>query len=161
RTPLQSLDNRRKFAGGVVDGWRAYNISSDEQSGIGSWTAEELTQYLRTGHSLDRGSAFGPMALAVHLSFQKLTTSDVNALVEYIRSVPAVVTPDMPAPKLDPAPDNPSEGVVANADSHGADIYAGMCSGCHGWTGVNPYVPYTVLTGNRAVNDPTAANVAL
>jgi mono/diheme cytochrome c family protein len=36
-----------------------------------------------------------------------------------------------------------------------------MCSGCHAWTGVNSYVPHATLTGTRAVNDPTATNVAL
>ena len=29
RTPLQSLDNRRKFSGGLSEGWRAYNLTSD------------------------------------------------------------------------------------------------------------------------------------
>ena len=43
------------------------------------------------------------MALAVHLSFQKLTPSDVKAIVTYIRSVPPVSTPDLPAPKLEAA----------------------------------------------------------
>ena len=46
---------------------------SDQESGIGAWSAVDLEQYLKTGHSADRGSAFGPMAQAVHLSFQKLT----------------------------------------------------------------------------------------
>lgn len=160
RTPMQSLDNRRKFAGGVAEGWRAYNLSSDKESGIGSWTAEEMEQYLKTGHSQNRGSAFGPMAMAVHLSFQKLTDSDVSAIVEYVRSVPPVDTQDLPSPKFEPAPENPNAQVAEN-NQRGADIFAGVCSGCHGWTGVNDYIPYTTLTGNRSVNDPTATNVAL
>ena len=161
RTALQSLDNRRKFAGGMAEGWRAYNLSSDKESGIGTWTSEDLEPYLKTGHSMDRGSAFGPMAQAVHLSFQKLTASDVSAIVEYVRSVPPVDTHDLPAPKLQLASEKPSEGVVVAANPRGHDIYAGMCSGCHSWTGVNSYVPHTTLTGTRAVNDPTATNVAL
>ena len=31
---------------------------------------------------------------------------------------------------------------------------------CHGWTGVSPIIGYATLTGARAVNDPTATNVA-
>jgi len=31
-----ALDNRRKFAGDVEAGWRAYNITSDDQSGVGA-----------------------------------------------------------------------------------------------------------------------------
>jgi mono/diheme cytochrome c family protein len=161
RTALQALDNRNKFAGGFAEGWRAFNITSDKDSGIGDWSAEDLETYLKTGHSQDYGSAFGPMALAVHLSFQKLTPSDVSALVEYVRTIPPQSTPDMPTPKREPAPAKPSDGVPAGVDPRGAEIYAGMCSGCHGWTGKNTYVPFTTFTGNRAVNDPTATNVAL
>ena len=84
----------------MAEGWRAYNLSSDAASGIGSWSAQELRQYLSTGHSMNRGSAFGPMAQAVHLSFQNLTPSDLGAITEYVRSVPPVASPDLPAPKL-------------------------------------------------------------
>jgi mono/diheme cytochrome c family protein len=161
RTPLQSLDNRHKFAGGSAEGWRAYNLSSDMNSGIGQWSAADLKQYLRTGHSMDRGSAFGPMALAVHLSLQKLTASDISALVEYVRSVPPVSTPDLPAPKLTRAPENPLDGVTAQTNARGEALFAGNCSGCHSWTGMNGHVPHTTLTGTRAVNDATATNVVL
>jgi mono/diheme cytochrome c family protein len=161
RTMLQTLDNRRKFSGGVAEGWRAYNLSSDKESGIGNWTAEELENYLKTGRSMKHGSAFGPMAQAVHLSFQKLTASDVSAIVEYVRSVPPVSTDDLPAMKLEPAPLDPSAHAAAGSHQRGHDIFAGMCAGCHSWTGVNDYVPHTTLTGSRAVNDPTATNVAL
>jgi len=162
RTALQALDNRRKYAGGMAEGWRAYNLSSDKESGIGAWSQQDIENYLRTGHTHNRGSAFGPMAQAVHLSFQKLTPSDVSALVEYVRSVPAVSSPDLPAPKLEPAPEHPSEGVTADEDNpKGHAIFASMCAGCHSWTGVNDYVPHSTLTGTRAVNDPSATNVAL
>jgi mono/diheme cytochrome c family protein len=161
RTMLQALDNRNKFAGGMAEGWRAYNLTSDKESGIGTWSQEDLEQYLKTGHSNNRGSAFGPMAEAVHLSFQNLTASDVSAIVEYVRTIPAVSTSDLPAPKLEPASADPSGHAVAESNPKGHDIFAGMCSGCHTWTGVNDYVPHTTLTGSRSVNDPTATNVAL
>ena len=161
RTALQALDNRKKFGGGMAEGWRAYNLSSDKESGIGTWTQQDLVNYLTTGHSLDRGSAFGPMAEAVHLSFARMTSSDIKAIAEYIRSVPAVDSPDLPAPKLQAASSDPSSSVgVATLDPKGKQIFDGVCSGCHGWTGVNPLVPHSTLTGTRAVNDPTATNVA-
>ena len=160
RTALQSLDNRHKFAGGMAEGWRAYNLSSDKDSGIGSWTEADMIQYLTTGHSLNRGTAFGPMAEAVHLSFQNLTQSDIHAIVTYVRSVPPVSNPDLPAPKLQPAPKDPAQGVAANLDPHGKALFEGVCSGCHGWTGETQSVPHATLTGTRAVNDPTAINIA-
>lgn len=161
RNALQGLKNRQKFGGGVADGWRAYNLSSDAKSGIGAWSAEDLEQYLKTGRSVEHGTAFGPMALAVHLSFQKLTPSDVSAIVTYIRSVPPVSSSDLPVPKLEAASAVPSEHAVADSNSRGHLMFASMCVGCHSWTGTGSYVPHTTLTGNRAVNDPTATNVAL
>ena len=161
RTMLQALDNRKKFSGGLAEGWRAYNLSSDKESGIGNWTAQDMEAYLKTGHSQNRGSAFGPMAQAVHLSFQKLTDSDLKAIVEYVRSVPAVSNPDLPAPKLELASAHPGEGGADESNPKGHAIYSSMCAGCHSWTGVNDYVPHSTLTGTRAVNDPSATNVAL
>ncbi|MEJ0036074.1 MAG: c-type cytochrome [Gammaproteobacteria bacterium] len=161
RTMLQALDNRKKFAGGMAEGWRAYNLSSDKESGIGTWSAEDMETYLKTGHSQNKGSAFGPMAQAVHLSFQKLTPTDVSSIVEYVRSVPPVSTPDLPAPKLALASAHPGEGDHDDTNPKGHAIYSSMCAGCHSWTGVNDYVPHSTLTGTRAVNDPTATNVAL
>jgi mono/diheme cytochrome c family protein len=161
RTPLQSLDNRRKFGGGFAEGWRAYNLSSDEASGIGSWSADDLERYLKTGRSENRGSAFGPMAEAVHLSFAKMTDSDVSAIVEYVRSIPPVETPDLPAARTRPAEPDPLQGVAADTNPRGLEIFSGSCAGCHGWTGQNDLVPHSTFTGSRAINDPTATNVAL
>jgi mono/diheme cytochrome c family protein len=161
RTALQSLDNRRKFAGGFAEGWRAYNISSDETSGIGGWSADDLERYLQTGRAENRGSAFGPMAEAVHLSFAKMTDSDLSAIVEYVRSVPAVETPDLPSPRMEPADADPLRGVPEDVDPRGLEIFSSSCAGCHGWTGQNDLVPHSTFTGSRSVNDPTATNVAL
>ena len=161
RTPLQSLDNRLKFAGGMAEGWRAYNLSSHTESGIGSWSADDLELYLKTGRAENRGSAFGPMAEAVHLSFKRMTDSDISAIVEYLRSVPPVATPDLPALRMQPAGLDPLQGNPAEDNPRGLEIYSAACAGCHGWTGENDLVPHSTFTGSRAVNDPTATNVAL
>ncbi len=91
RDPLfQALDNRRKFAGAVTGGWRAYNITSDSTSGVGSWTEAALAHYLATGHAEGRGTAAGPMGEAVDLSLVHLTGEDVAAMVVYLRTVPPI-----------------------------------------------------------------------
>ena len=161
RTPFQSLDNRHKFGGGASEGWRAYNLSSDKESGIGTWSQDDLVRYLTTGHTMNRGSAFGPMAEAVHLSFAKMTPSDISAIAEYVRTVPPVDSPDLAAPKAEPAPADPSKGVAMDENAKGREFFAGACAGCHGWTGANSLVTHATLVGTRAVNDPTATNVAL
>ena len=34
------------------------------------------------------------------------------------------------------------------------------CASCHGWTGVSAISPFATISGTRAVNDPSATNVA-
>ncbi len=46
-----ALDNRQKFGGALTAGWRAYNISSDKDTGVGSWSKDDLVSYLSTGHA--------------------------------------------------------------------------------------------------------------
>ena len=84
RNLFQALDERRKFAGAVTGGWRAYNITSDSTSGVGDWTAEALAHYLATGHAEGRGTAAGPMGEAVDLSLVHLTSEDIAAMVAYL-----------------------------------------------------------------------------
>ena len=38
RNLAYGLDNHRKFAGALTAGWRAYNITSDKDSGLGDWS---------------------------------------------------------------------------------------------------------------------------
>jgi hypothetical protein len=103
----------------------------------------------------------GPMAQAVDLSFEKMTPSDIRAIVTYLRSVPAVAAFDLPASKAEPAPANPKHGVVAEIDPpRGKQVFEGACASCHAWTGVSLLDSRATLTGGRAVNDPTAINVA-
>jgi mono/diheme cytochrome c family protein len=62
RNSMQALNNRAKFAGTVISGWRAYNITSDRDSGVGAWSDADLSQYLAIGHADMHGAAAGPMS---------------------------------------------------------------------------------------------------
>jgi len=159
RTVAFSLDNRRKYAGSKQAGWRAYNITADQQTGIGGWSPEQLARYVSHGHAQGRGTAGGPMGEAVDQSLRYLTPGDVEALVTYVRSVPAIVSRDLPAVKDLPAPALHSEGLAAAYDPRGKQIFEGACVSCHGWSGLSPVLETATLIGARAVNDPSAINV--
>jgi mono/diheme cytochrome c family protein len=154
-----ALNNRQKFAGAVQAGWRAYNITSNHASGVGSWSDADLAHYLSEGHADGRGTAAGPMGEAVDASLSYLKASDVAAIVTYLRTVPGVATSDLPEPKQSPAPALFADN-AASSESHGKAVYEGACAGCHGWTGTSPVIPFATLTGTRGVNDPTGTNVA-
>lgn len=155
-----ALNNRQKFAGAVQAGWRAYNITPDRSSGVGAWSDADMLHYLSTGHADGRGTASGPMGEAVDESLSHLKASDLAAMVTYLRTVASVATGDLPEPRAAPAAATFAEGVGSHAEPSGRAVYAGACAGCHGWTGVSPGIASATLTGTRAVNDPTAINVA-
>jgi len=84
-----ALKTDEVLAGQDLQGWCAYNITSDQRYGIGKWTDEELTEYLHTGHAKGRGAASGPMSEVVTYSLQYWDRQDISALIAYLRSVPA------------------------------------------------------------------------
>src|SRR5262245_13799038 len=153
-----ALDNRKKFGGATTAGWRAYNISGDRLTGIGDWRDEDLRAYLATGHAPGHGTAGGPMGEAIDAGLKHLTRDDIEALVTYVRSVPATVERDSGPIVADAAPAHHEHGV--NADEWGKSIFAGACAGCHHWSGESPVTPLATLTGARAVNDARGTNVA-
>ena len=153
-----ALDNRKKFAGALTAGWRGYNITSDKTTGIGAWRDEDLAAYLSSGHAAGHGSASGPMAEAVDHSFSQFAPEDIRAVVAYLRSVPAIASPDLPATLAPPAPASHKDG--GTPDPRGKLVFEGGCVSCHGWTGESSISPFATLTGAWAVNDPAATNVA-
>jgi mono/diheme cytochrome c family protein len=159
RNLAQALDNRHKFEGAVISGWRAYNITPDAVSGIGQWSDAELSAYLSAGHATGHGSAGGPMAEVVDASLRNMTPADLRAMVAYLRTIPAIRTHDLAAPKASSASDNPKD-IEAGVDPRGKQIFEGACASCHGWSGVGELTSYATLTGNRAVNDTSAINLA-
>jgi mono/diheme cytochrome c family protein len=152
-----ALDNRKKFAGAPVAGWRAFNISSDKATGLGSWTDEDIVSYLSLGHASRRGTASGAMGEAVDHSFSRMSQVDIEAMVTFVRSVPPTSTPDFLA-KSTSASDSHKDGVTTSL--LGKKIFEGACVSCHGWTGTSAVSPFATLTGSAAVNDPSATNVA-
>lgn len=136
------------LAGGpVLDGWEAYNITPDPVSGIGNWSAAQLTQYLQTGHVNRLAQAGGPMAEAIENSLSQMKDADIAAIVTYLRSIPPMKGKARQARHRvgTPASDvvikrgNPLvyDAVPYNPKLRpdGARLYLGLCATCHGVDG--------------------------
>lgn len=158
------LSHGDELAGQELQGWRAYNITSDPEHGVGKWSDEALVQYLSTGYAAGHASANGPMGEAVAHSLQFLKPEDTAALVAWLRTVPPREGKDPivvdPAPKamvassaVAPGGDDPT----ANVD--GQRLFEGACASCHQWNGAGQQTPNAGLAGTRGVNDPRGANV--
>ena len=153
RHVTQNLDNSQKFAGAVLQGWKAYNITASKQSGVGGWSDAELASYLSKGHADGHSSASGPMAEAVADSLRYASSDDIHAIVAYLRSIPAIENASAIAlnpPAAIEAPPQPGLG---------EQVFAGNCANCHDWDGKGVQSPYASLLGSRTVNDPDATNL--
>lgn len=74
--------------GGAVREWFAPNLRLND-TGLGSWTHEHLTDYLKTGKN-SLVETFGPMNEVIMGSTRHLDINDVEAMATYLKSLPPV-----------------------------------------------------------------------
>lgn len=129
------------FAGGFMpdEAWYAPSLASPDEAGLQRWSREEAVELLRNGVSR-HAAVSGPMAAVVYNSTQYLTLKDLNAMVEYLASVPVRETTSRKVPRA------PSDVL-----GRGAKVYEQQCASCHGDDGRGVPSIYPALAGNRAV----------
>ena len=162
RNLMFATKSGRKYAGAVVDGWKAYNITSDIETGIGAWSDAEIEQYLSSGHAPAHGSAGGGMGEAIDLSLRHLSSEDIAALTRYLRTIPAQRSELAAQIDHHPATLNGATAWSPGPDrneSIGFQIFASACASCHGWDGTGQQTDYAELLGSPAVNDPSGVNL--
>jgi len=138
--------NDERLQGYALQGWFAPDITTDRRRGIGAWSADVLTAYLKSGHNRF-SAATGPMADEVSHSSSKMTEADLHAVATYLTQ--------------QPAPDEKSPQPVAASDpamKAGAAIYTDECSACHTPRGAGVRNLFPALAGSPSVQstDPTS-----
>ena len=132
------------FAGGLIplQNWYAPSLTSNQESGLGSWSLSEIAAFLKAGTS-QKGAVYGPMAEVTHDSLQYLTEADATSMALYLKSLL----------QLRPVVVNSAEGNTPTAVTLalGATIYADRCAVCHRTDG----------TGMAPANPPLASNPSI
>jgi mono/diheme cytochrome c family protein len=152
----------RALSGSLVDGWKAWNITPEKATGIGNWSDEAIASYLSKGYAAGHGPAAGPMRQAIDLSLSKLPQSDIDAIVTYLRTVPAQpASYGGPSVNRTPAAAQASKPWTPGEEngSVGEKIFEGACASCHGWDGSGQNIARASLTGSHSVNDPQGSNL--
>jgi mono/diheme cytochrome c family protein len=92
RTWLGGLDGDRRMAGtrDGPEGEKVPNITPEPVTGIGNWSDSELSDLFRIGMLPDGDFAGSVMAEVVEHSTQYLTPDDQQAIIAYLRALPAV-----------------------------------------------------------------------
>lgn len=147
-TPMNAIGGPKQgqyLEGNSIQNWIAPNLTNDAQAGLGTWSVDDIVQYLQTGRNLHAAAA-GPMGEVVEISTSKMTTPDLRAIATYLKERGAA-GPAVPAP-------------LAATDAHmdaGAAIYIDNCSACHARDGKGVADLFPALAGAPSVrqNDPT------
>jgi len=139
RNLMGGIEKSKAFQGAVIDGWFALDLTSDISTGLGSWSAEELATYFKTGVAKDKTTTLGPMAEVIRNSLSYLTDADRLAMAEYLKSLPPESTLRTGRPAPDPT------------KVRGAQLYAENCSGCHQARGRGVPGVFPPLAGNPVV----------
>jgi mono/diheme cytochrome c family protein len=97
RTMTMAVDNSRFLAGNPKgrgpEGSAVPNITPDQETGIGSWSEEQISDYLETGNKPDGDVSGGLMMEVIQGSsagYKDLTKADRQAIAKYLKSIPAV-----------------------------------------------------------------------
>jgi len=140
-------DTSAYLQGSNLGVWHAPEITSNSYTGIGSWSNEQIVQYLKTG-SNHVAVASGPMAEAVTNSTQHLTDDDLQAIATYLKAqkgsnnkAPAALTADSSLMK------------------QGANVYAANCSACHNSNGKGIPGLAASLANNPGIVAPDATSL--
>lgn len=95
RAVTQATDNSRFLAGNPKgpEGAAMPNITPDRETGIGSWTEEEIAEYLGSGNKPDgdvTGGLMGEVIEGTLAGYKDLTKADRLMIARYLKSIPAV-----------------------------------------------------------------------
>ena len=144
-TPKNSLGadkTKAEFFGGTLDNWVAPDLTANDRTGLGSWSLDDIAEYLGTGRNLHAGAG-GPMADVVTYSTSLMNDQDRHAIAVYIKSQAA--SPSTARTLPDSA-----------AMKRGAEIYSDACASCHLENGVGQPRYFPPLGPNAALqqSDP-------
>ena len=93
RTSLGGLRRTQAMAGARLGPKNVVpNITPYKKGGIGDWSTDDIVSMLKTGLLPNFDYVGGEMANVVSHGTSKLTDSDLKAMAEYLKSLPAIAT---------------------------------------------------------------------
>jgi mono/diheme cytochrome c family protein len=139
------------FAGGLIplQNWYAPSLTSNRESGLGSWSVPDIVALLRGGASA-RGAVYGPMAEVTHNSLQYLTADDAKAMAVFLKSLVELNPEEAHA--------TPATPLSATVRSLGRRTYENRCAACHRSDGQGMPPAYPPLAGNPSIEMAVSVN---
>ena len=131
--------------GNVIQGWFAPDLTNDERTGLGRWSADDIITYLKTGHNRT-SAATGPMAEEISHSSSQWNDGDLGAVATYLKSLPGRQN------------NSPAVGAGDPVMIAGQAIYRDQCAACHmiDGKGVPQLFPSLAEAPSVRSDDPTS-----
>jgi mono/diheme cytochrome c family protein len=145
-TPKNALGadkSKLELHGATLDNWVAPDLTDNDRTGLGAWSIDDVTEYLRTGRNA-RAGAGGVMADVITYSSSLMNDADRRAMAVYLKSQAAT-------PSISHEPPDPG------AMRRGGAIYSDACASCHLEDGVGQPRYFPPLGHNAMLQqaDPT------
>jgi mono/diheme cytochrome c family protein len=131
--------------GAKLDNWTAPDLTDNDRTGLGGWSADDVAAYLADGRNAHAGAG-GAMAEVITYSTALMSAVDRHAIAVYLKSKaasPAVahLQPD------------------ADAMRRGAAIYSDVCASCHLEDGIGQPTLFPPLGRNAMLQQPDATGL--
>ncbi|MBT1268786.1 cytochrome c [Pseudomonas sp. VS38] len=153
---LSASDGSAFLSGSApLEGWIAKSLRGDHKDGLGSWSEEQLVQFLKTGRS-DRSAVFGGMSDVVVHSMQYMSEEDLTAIARYLKTLPAVDPKDQPHQYDKQVADALWKG---DDSKPGASVYIDNCAACHRTDGHGYTRVFPALAGNPVLQTADATSL--
>jgi mono/diheme cytochrome c family protein len=131
------------FFGAALDNWVAPDLTGNDRTGLGSWSVDDVAEYLRNGRNAHAGAG-GAMADVIIYSTSLMSEEDRHAIAVYVKAQAA-------------SPDSTLVPPDQSTMRRGAAIYSDACASCHLEDGVGQPRLFPPLGHNAMLQqaDPT------
>ena len=133
------------LGGNRVDGMFAPRLDSAARSGLKSWSADDIAEYLQSGRNA-KSNAGQVMSDVIIGSTSKMSDSDIKAIAIYLKSLPAGAA----EPQVSPPP--PAQMAA------GEKVYRSACIACHEADGSSAPRIYPPLPANANLQSADPAS---
>jgi mono/diheme cytochrome c family protein len=136
------------LSGAVIENYFAPSLRNAGPGTLGTWSEDELAQFLKTGSNAD-GIAFGSMSDVIIHSTQYMTPEDALATAKYLKTLRS--SGEEAAARF--TYDALEHLALRNGDASkpGAMIYLNNCAACHRPDGIGYERVFPRLAGNPVV----------
>jgi mono/diheme cytochrome c family protein len=133
----------RALQGGTLDNWVAPDLTQNNRTGIGTWSTDEIVEYLKTGRNV-HANAGGSMAEVVSYSTSILSDADLRAIATYLKDQQA-------------SAEAATQQSDAGSMKRGAAVFSDACTSCHMEEGLGQARFFPPLRANAVAQqtDPT------